>query len=146
MKRKNFHNTACLILIVGIFLLLLSPVTALAWERLVRIHGDPRPPAEIKMIFLEPDSVAIEAGTVVIWYNKSAGKEIKLSFESGKICKDTTESHFGFNLQEATNCFVTDWIPMGATSSLRFMEKGVYEYTVEGPGGIKTKGKIEVKW
>jgi hypothetical protein len=52
----------------------------------------------------------------------------------------------GFSLN-AQGCYVTNWMPFGGTSSLRFMEKGTYEYTVEAKkrGDVTAKGRIIVE-
>jgi hypothetical protein len=83
-------------------------------------------------------------GTVVIWNNWARSTEVKIVFEDGKTCKDVTEAPMGFSM-DAKACYVTTWVPLGGTSSLRFVHSGTYKYEVETNGGIKTSGKIVIQ-
>jgi len=52
----------------------------------------------------------------------------------------------GFSLNDQ-GCYVTRWVPFAGTSSLRFMEKGSYKYTVKAKNkaGVKPEGWIVVE-
>ena len=110
--------------------------------RIVRIHGGVAGSA--KKVDIEPQTLWISKGGCVIWNNWVRTDEIKVIFEEGKKCEDMTDSPMGFKL-DAANCYVTTWIPLGGTSSLRFNEEGAFEYSVEAKGGIKARGKIVVR-
>ena len=94
-------------------------------------------------IRLEPETILVSKGTCVIWNNWTGAQEVIVKFEEGKKCDDVTDAPVGFKL-DAANCFVTDLIPFGGTSSLRFVEEGSYDYVVEALKA-KAKGKIIVK-
>ena len=69
-----------------------------------------------------------------------------LYFKEGKNCADVTSFPTAFSLN-SQGCYVTSWIPLAGTSSLRFMQKGTYEYLIEAKGrlGGEIKGKIKVE-
>ena len=110
--------------------------------RIVKIHGGAT--YSTQSLRLEPDILTVKKGSVIIWNNWAKASNVKVIFEEGKICQDVTEAPMGF-LLDARQCYVTTWIPLGGTSSLRFTENGTYNYMVETTGGIKTKGKIQVQ-
>ena len=110
--------------------------------RIVRIMGGES--YNVKGIRLEPEILAVSPGSVVIWNNWARAYEIKIIFEEGKVCDDVSDAETGFKM-DSKNCYVTTWIKLGGTTSLRFNEKGTYKYTVETPGGIKGKGEIQVQ-
>jgi len=126
---------------VGVILVNQGTVNA-SEARIVRIVGGET--ANINSVRLEPDRLTVSPGSVVIWNNWARAYEVKIIFKEGKICADVTDAESGFKL-DAKNCFVTTWIKLGGTTSLRFNEKGTYEYIVETPGGIKGNGTIRVQ-
>ncbi len=123
--------------------ILVSQGTANASEaRIIRIMGGES--YNVKGIRLEPEILAVSPGSVVIWNNWARAYEVKIIFEDGKVCDDVSDAETGFKM-DSKNCYVTTWIKLGGTTSLRFNEKGTYKYTVETPGGIKGKGEIQVQ-
>jgi hypothetical protein len=109
--------------------------------RIVSIFGGDT--YSLKSIRLEPQYLTISKDTVVIWNNWARAHEVKVIFEEGKKCQDVTDAPTGFKL-DFKSCYVTSWIPLGGTSSLRFTEKGVYKYVVETSGSVKGRGEIRV--
>jgi len=110
--------------------------------RVVRIYG---PEAfRTREVLIEPDTILVPKGSCVIWYNWVRAEEVKVVFEDGKKCDDVTDAPTGFKL-DPENCYVTDWIPQGGTSSLRFNQEGTYAYSVQVAGGAKVTGKIMVE-
>ncbi len=131
---------SCLVLCMMLF----TPASFAADERLVRLLGGIGPQTD--QIRVEPETLMVQEGTVVVWLNWVKGEEVKLTFREGKKCDDATEAASGFGL-DAENCYVTSWVPMGGTSSLIFSEKGTYPYEVQQKGkGAKhmRTGKIVV--
>jgi len=129
------------VLCVGVILVNQGTVNA-SEARIVRIMGGES--YSVKAIRLEPQMMTVSPGTVIIWNNWARAYEVKIIFKEGKVCADVTDAESGFKL-DAQNCFVTTWIKLGGTTSLRFNEKGTYEYIVETPGGIKGNGTIRVQ-
>ena len=86
----------------------------------------------------------LDKGTCVVWVNWVRTEEIKITFEDGKTCKDVTDAPLGFKMTE-DNCYVTNWVPLGGTSSLRFMEKGTFKYEIEASKGVRERGEIHVQ-
>ena len=82
----------------------------------------------------------------MVWFNRVFTDEVMVTFKEGKKCLDVTNAPMGFTL-DAETCYVTSWMPFAGTSSLRFMEKGTYEYTVKAKDwkGITAKGRIVVE-
>jgi len=137
-------------ILVGVFfvlcvgVILVNQGTANASEvRIVRIMGGET--VSLDTIRLEPEFLTVSPGTVVIWNNWVRAYEVKIIFEEGKVCADVTDAEIGFKLDEK-NCFVTTWIKIGETTSLRFNQKGSFKYIVETPDGrIKSTGTIRVR-
>jgi hypothetical protein len=59
--------------------------------------------------------------------------EITVRFEEGKTCEELTTSPVKFKLDKKYGCYVTDFLKMGETSSLTFMQAGDYSYKVTAP-------------
>lgn len=94
-------------------------------------------------VFVEPATTRISKGSCVIWINWVRAKEVQVIFSDGKKCDDVTDSPMGFDMN-SENCYVTNYLPMGTTSSLKFNEAGTYEYEVKVKDGAQEKGKIVV--
>lgn len=143
MNKKALLVGMGLILVLCIAFIQASQRTANADEtRVVRIYGGSA--GNVSSIRIEPQFITVSPGTVLIWNNWARASEVKVVFEEGKTCQDVTKAPMGFSLN-AQNCFVTTWIQLGGTSSLRFMEKGVYKYTIQTSGGAKEAGEIRVR-
>lgn len=119
-------------------------------QQLVRILGGITTGAgELsKPITIEPPTMTVSKGAVVMWLNWSRNSEcVQVSFEEGKTCDDASDAPSGFSMQPS-GCYVTSWITFGGTSSLRFTDPGTYTYTVEAKTGgevRKATGKILVR-
>jgi len=144
MSKKILSVAVVLALILGLTTLLKNQETISAQEcRLIRLYGGVA--GNVAEIRIEPNSIWISKGTCVIWSNWVRTDEVKVVFEDGKKCEDVTDAPVGFSMN-ADNCYVTDWISLGGTSSLRFNEAGTYQYVVEAAGGtIKARGEIAVR-
>ena len=109
--------------------------------RIIRLHGTAHPTTTIN---IEPRIVQIAKGDCVVWSNWIREAEVQIVFEDGKKCDDMTDAATGFKL-DAYNCYVTSFVTLGGTSSLRFNEAGRFYYEVKAGGGMKEIGKIVVK-
>ena len=141
-------NKRALLIAVGITFLFCMTLAVVDHEplkaldvQLVRIHGQNEGPK--KSLMVEPVTATVPKGGIVIWVNEGAFEEVKVNFEEGKKCADVTSATKDFNLEAA--CFVTTWIPLGGTTSLKFNETGTFNYTVETNDGVKIKGKLLIK-
>lgn len=57
----------------------------------------------------------------------------------------TAKAATGFKM-DFSGCYLTDFLPLGGTSSLRFTEEGSYDYEIEAKGATyRSKGLIVVK-
>jgi hypothetical protein len=143
MNKKALLIGMGLILVLCIAFIQASQRTAYANEaRVIRIYGGSA--GNVSSIRIEPKFTTVSPDTVIIWNNWARASEVKVVFEEGKVCQDVTKAPMGFTLN-AQHCFVTTWIPLGGTSSLRFMDKGVYKYTIQTTGGVKEAGEIRVR-
>jgi len=141
MKTRQAFFTVMIIL-VSFIAILVSPPPGESQEcRLVRIYGEGNQPGKIH---IEPEVTWIPAGTCIIWVNWSKADQIAIEFEEGKKCKEVTDAPAKFQIN-ASNCYVTSWLPLGATSSLRFSQEGSYQYNVKTPDGAVKIGKIMVQ-
>jgi len=142
MNKKRLLAAFGVSFVVAMMIGLLSLETVSAQEcRLIKIHGKIDP----STVMIEPDTIYVSKGDCVVWFNRVA-KEIQVIFEEGKRCVDVTQAPMGFSVNEHS-CYVTSWIPFAGTSSLRFMEKGTYNYVIETKGmkNVKAKGQIVVE-
>jgi hypothetical protein len=142
MERKRFVAIILgITMVFSAFILTANLGISNAGEcRIVSIYGQPDGQVTFR---LDPDTVTVKKDTCVIWLNWARTEQVQVVFEEGKVCEDVTESPVGFKL-DAVNCYVTDDIPLGATSSLLFVEEGEYKYILKS-GTKKVNGKIIVK-
>ncbi len=149
MQKRVVVVTALFFLLSTMLVLVDRQPTDAEESQLVRIFGGVATGSgELKKpIRLEPPTMTISKGGVVVWMNWARSVEcVQVSFEDGKKCDDVTDAPTGFEM--ADGCYVTSWITFGGTSSLRFNEPGTYVYTVEAKTGGETRketGKILVR-
>ena len=149
MKKRVVIVTA-LLFVLSTALVLIDRAPVVAQEhQMVRILGGIETGASEmkKPIRLEPLTMTVSEGGVVVWLNWARSVEcVQVSFEDGKKCDDVTDAPTGFEM--TSGCYVTSWITFGGTSSLRFNEPGTYTYTITAKTGgqeRKQKGTIFVK-
>jgi len=145
MSKKRVFIAVGLVLALSMAILLTLPERAFTREcRIIRINQSPDIAGAIA---LEPDTIWVEKGTCVVWFNKvrTQTPEVQLKFRDGKKCQEMTEAPVGFSYDSIEDCYVTNWIPIYGTSSLRFMQPGTYEYEVSGKGKETATGKIVVE-
>ena len=109
--------------------------------QIIRLKGTAYPNTTIN---IEPKTIQIPKGGCVVWVNWIRDPEVQIAFEEGKKCEDMTDASTGFKM-DARNCYVTSFVPLGGTSSLRFNEVGTFSYEITAGGGSKEKGEIIVK-
>ena len=144
MRRKTFVGLLVGAACIGLFIFLVITQVAHSGAqcRIVRIYDETVIPGEVR-IRIDPQSVVVEGNTCLVWVNLGKA-EMKVNFREGKKCLDATEAPSGFSLTEA--CYVTSWIPFGATSSLTFKEQGTYDYEIEWQAAeTKAVGRIVVQ-
>ena len=142
MEKRNLRISLivlALVLSMGVWVLDQGALNA-GECRLIRIHGETGGQIPFG---LEPDTVYINKGSCLVWVNLAREKEVQVVFEEGKVCKDVTKAPVGFKM-DANNCYVTNFIPFGATSSLLFDEEGVFKYILKA-GKSKVAGKVVVR-
>lgn len=150
IMQKRVSIVTALFFLISSMLVLLDHKSVEAEEsQLIRIFGGIETGAGelTKPIRLEPHTMTISKGAVVVWLNWARSVEcVQVSFEDGKKCNDVTDAPTGFEM--SGGCYVTSWITFGGTSSLRFNDPGTYTYTVEAKTGgqvRKETGTILVK-
>jgi len=108
--------------------------------KVVRISGES---GEKGSLNVTPKTLDLTVGDCVVWVNWSKGPEIMVVFQEGKVCYDVARPTGGFKLTEK-NCYVTNFIPYGGTSSLTFKDEGVFQYEVITESGQAIKCKLTV--
>jgi plastocyanin len=93
---------------------------------------------------IEPPKVTIPVGMVVVWVNMTRKAEPRIKFAEGMKCELSTEASADFKLDEQ-KCFITDYVQVGGSSSLKFIGPGTFNYHVENKTGQHGKGTIIVK-
>jgi hypothetical protein len=96
------------------------------------------------LLRVEPATLSIPKGMVVVWINMSQKVEPQIVFEEGKKCQAMTDAPTGFTM-DAKSCYITDYVTVGGTSSLKFIGEGSFDYEVINREGQKGKGKIVVE-
>jgi len=96
------------------------------------------------IISADPKSLHVTAGTCVVWVNFAHANEVRVVFKDGKACSDVTDTPRGFSLDDQ-QCYVTNYLPLGGTSSLIFDNEGEYEYILEHGREETATGRIIVK-
>ncbi len=146
-RQRNFLRLIGMVLSLTVTSVLLMQFAATAGKmcrleelRVVRISGDPE---SEEFLRVEPRDLDITSGDCVVWVNWSKTSEIMVVFQEGKVCYDVTRPSAGFNM-DAKNCYVTNYIPYGGTSSLTFKEHGTYNYEVVTEDGKALKCKLTV--
>jgi len=104
---------------------------------------------DVQGFHIDPAITNIKKGSMVLWMNGVPGQEVQVIFEEGKTCRDISANPSlktpGFFL-DATNCYVTSFLPYTGTTVLQFIEEGSYAYQVVTEDGKMTaKGEIVVK-
>ena len=93
---------------------------------------------------IEPVEVSIPVGMVVVWVNMTRKAEPRIEFAEGMKCELSTEASGDFKLDER-KCFITDYVQVGGSSSLKFIGPGTFNYQAVNKTGKKGKGTIIVK-
>lgn len=145
MSRKRLLIAALIFSVCAVSTLFLLGETARAQEcRIISIHGGQGQKDNPFMI--NPGVMAVQKGDCVVWVNWAKGEEVKVTFTEGKKCFDVTESPVDFKMNLSDKCYVTSWVALGGTSSLRFKEAGTFDYVVDSKQSkFKATGKIVVK-
>ena len=82
-----------------------------------------------------PSGITVKSGTTVIWINQSE-MPIKIHFE-GKPVTAAGENHIHFRVDNEGS-YISNMIPNGARATLKFVEKGRYDYVAETIPGAST--------
>jgi len=146
-RKKNLTLMVVLTFFFTMCVLLTGQNNALATERrIITIKGGASGEATAlgNVIRADPSSIRVNAGTRVVWVNFAHASEVRVVFKEGKTCSDVTDEATGFSLDNE-QCYVTNYLPLGAKSSLIFNDEGVYEYIVESGREQTATGKIIVK-
>jgi len=131
-----------LAVIIGVTVFLAGQETVDAKEtRVISIRGGVV--IDTESIRLEPQTLLIPKGTVVVWNNWVIASEVKIVFKEGKQCQNSTNADTGFGL-DAKNRYVSV-ILEGRTASLRFTTKGTYRYFVRAGTAVIKEGEIVVQ-
>ena len=146
-QKRHLTNGICATLLLTLSFIFMAQSIANAqnmcrWEdlKVVKISGNS---GENGVLNVEPMNMDIESGNCVLWVNWSKGPDVMVVFEEGKACHDVTRAPTGFSMS-AQNCFVTNYIPYGGTSSLTFKDKGLFKYEVKTSSGKVIKCSLNV--
>lgn len=146
-KKRNLTTGICAILLLAVSFIFIMQGIADAEKichledlKVVRISGDS---GEKGCLDVTPKAMDITAGSCVVWVNWSKGPEIMVIFKEGKVCYDVSRPTSGFKLSEQ-NCYVTNYIPYGGTSSLTFKDEGTFKYEVVTESGQAVKCQLTV--
>jgi len=135
---------------LAIIVFFVRPTTAeqLTDAQLVRIMPELKG-NEITGLYINPQVSNIKKNTIIVWLNGVSDKDIQITFQDGKTCRDVTANPNlkvpGFFL-DSKKCYSTSFLPYSNTSTLQFVDLGTYEYEVMTEDGtLREKGKIIVR-
>ena len=130
MKKRTMLSLG-LVIMMALGALVFLPETGDANEcRIVRVIMDKGSTGQ--QLRIEPEITHVRKGACIVWINWVPTSEIRINFtDDGKRCMDATDA--AVNFKSAENCFLTDYIKLGGTSSLRFVDAGTFEFHVEVP-------------
>ena len=136
-----FLITAMLVFLAG------QGLSQAADATLVKIQ--PKGGEDVSGFNVVPATVTVKKNAIVIWMSFVPQMEIQVIFHDGKTCRDVTQItdqlHPSFYMN-SKNCYVTNFLPYLATSTLQFPEAGAFEYkVVNEDGSMKANGKIVVR-
>ena len=143
MEKKRLVFMAGFIFILALTFLLVKQSTSNASEcRIVRIVSF----ASDQSVVLTPDTVYINKGDCVIWFNNVVKSEFQIVFENGRRCTTVLELAMDFELDE-NSCLVSKaYIPNRGTASFAFDKEGTFDYVVNLKGtNLKVKGQVMVR-
>jgi hypothetical protein len=149
MNGRNKMLKTCLVLSIFIILLVGNETTTNSQEsqachivRIVQGQGQ-----RVDSIALDPSPLTIKKGDCVVWINWSRFPDAILKFKEAQKCLEATSAPTGFKPEFIEGCYVTSMIPLGGTSSLRFIKPGTYGYLVQATPvkKIQAKGEILVR-
>jgi hypothetical protein len=113
---------------IGSFSLLSVDIADAGNCQIVRVAKETR--GDESLIYLYPDEIKVPKGTCVVWVNWAEREKVSINFhKNSRSCMVATEAPSGFVLVES--CFLTDFLDIGQTVSLRFKEAGVFTYQLE---------------
>lgn len=145
MRKRLF--LAVTVLALGLGMLLASAGNTCAGEaEIVKVWATSE--GDSKGIHADPPVLKVRKNTIVVWMNGVVGKEIQISFEEGKTCRDVTINpnlkRPGF-FMDSKGCYNTSFLPYASTSTLQFPETGDFDYSVlTSDGTMSGKGQIVV--
>lgn len=147
MQTNRKLSLVLIVFFAFVSVVLVNHGAALATEaKIIKIEPVENKAGKLVGMFIDPKKLVIEKDTIVIWLSGIPGQEIQVIFEEGKTCQDVTADPYQFKLNAATSCYVTNWIPYGASSSLRFPESGTFDYVVTTEDGkMKFPGKLVIR-
>ena len=144
MRNKTLlMRGAVLLLAAGLLLAARGPTFA-AEAQIIKIQ----PVGEDKLVgfYLDPTILKVSKETIVVWLSGVPKEEIQVIFMEGKTCRDVTANPSAFQLNEKKGCYVTSFMGFAETSSLQFLQSGMYRYYVATvTGQIKARGTIIVQ-
>jgi hypothetical protein len=144
MNMKTLLMRGAVFLVAAGLFLTARGTTLAAEAKLVKIQ----PVGDDKLVgfYIDPPNLQVDKKAIVVWLSGVMKEDIQVIFLEGKTCKDVTANPSAFQMNEKKGCYVTSFMSFGETSSLQFMQDGIYRYYVAtATGNIKARGTITVK-
>lgn len=101
---------------------------------------------KLDSIKIDPHTVTLPKGTVVVWLSGVQGTKVKLVFDDAAACQDVTaDPKLTKFYTQWYDCYTTTYLPYAHTTSLEFSQVGVFPYIVETENGkISANGDLIV--
>ena len=146
MKTNRFFKLLGVFLLATVCIVMVNQGVSLAkTASLIRIEPVETEDGKLVGFNIDPKVLKVDEGAVVIWQSGIPEMEVRVIFEDGKVCMELTTGPSGFALDNYTNCFVTTYMPYGATSILQFPKAGTFDYLIMSEDAkLKFKGQIVV--
>jgi hypothetical protein len=146
MRKKDVLLRVMVVSIIAMSVIFMIQKIASATEaQLVKIEPV-RSEKKLTAIKIDPQTININKGTVVIWLSGVLEK-VKVVFDDPAACQDVTaDPKLTKIYTDWYDCYTTTYLPFAETTSLQFNKAGSFPYVVQTEDGkITTKGKIIVK-
>lgn len=108
---------------------------------LISLHGwkppvNVSPAADETPVNIYPQYARVAQGSCIIWVNWVRRPGIRISLQKGAASRNAIQAARGFNYDDATSSYRTDFFDQGGVVSMRLMEPGTYKYSVNIQGRI----------
>ena len=129
--KQNAPNLFSVLAVACFILCHIAPATA-EEGRIIKIDTAKNNPSAT--LTIDPAELAVEKDVIVIWLNSIVDQEVNVIFKHNNLPTTAVSDAMGFS-RDKNGAYAAKYLPFIATASLRFIEDGIFSYTVEIKNG-----------